>query len=102
MDSKGFPHIAMVVCAVIAAVVLFMSYGTMLPSLPFQSIPLDRPTIADSDGEMTVVVDTETRRVLILDANGDISGAIDCTKVDCPVDAIGYTQSWRLPAFRLS
>ena len=41
MDSKGFPHIAMVVCAVIAAVVLFMSYGTMLPSLPFQSIPLD-------------------------------------------------------------
>ena len=88
MDSKGFSHIAMVVCAVIAAVVLFMSYGTMLPSLPFQPIPLDRPTIADSDGQMTAVVDTETRRVLVLDANGDLTGAIDCTPADCPVDVI--------------
>ena len=78
----------MVICAVLAAAVLFMNYGTKLPSLPFQPIPLDRPTIADSDGQMTVVVDTETRRVLILNANGDITGAIDCKTVDCPVDVI--------------
>ena len=81
-------HIALAVCAALAAAVLFVTYGTVLPAAPFASIQLDGPSVVDSDGEMTGVVDTESRRALILNADGDLTGVVGCTTTDSPVDAI--------------
>jgi len=81
-------HVALAVCAVFAAMVLLATYGTVLPSAPFVSVPLNGPTVVDSDGEFTAVADTESRRVLIMNADGDLTGVTSCMTADSPIDAI--------------
>ncbi len=81
-------HIALALLAALAAGVLFVTYGTVLPSFPFASVQLDRPTAVASDGEFTCVVDAESQRALILNADGDLTGTVSCSTVDSPFDAI--------------
>ena len=81
-------HIVMVVAAVLAAAVLFVTYGTVLPSAPFVPIQLDRPTSVDSNGEFTVVADTESRRALIINEKGNLTGVMSCLTIDSPFEAI--------------
>lgn len=88
MKTKRISHIVLTVLAVIAATVLFATYGTVLPSAPFAAVPLNGPTAVDSDGEFTVIADTESRRALILNADGDLTGVVSCTTIDSPIDAI--------------
>ena len=88
MEKRRISHIVLAVLSVAAAMVLFVTYGTVLPSAPFVAVPLNGPTTADSDGEFTVVADTESRRALILNADGDLTGVVSCVTADSPVDAI--------------
>ena len=81
-------HIVLAVLALFAAGVLFVTYGTVLPSLPFASIQLREPTIADSDGEFTVAVDTESHRALILNETDGLTGVVSCSTIDSPIDVI--------------
>ncbi len=81
-------NIILFVLAIVAAAFLLVTYGTVLPSAPFVSISLDGPTSIDSDGRMTAVVDAGSRRALILNAEGDLTGVVDCTTIDAPFDAI--------------
>ena len=88
MRKTRVSHIVLAILATVAVVVLFVTYGTVLPAVPFAPVSLDRPTVVDSDGESTVVVDTESRRALIMNADGEMTGVIDCTTADSPVNAI--------------
>lgn len=88
MKKKRVPRIILTVCAVFAAAVLFVTYGTVLPAAPFASIQLDGPVAVDSDGSSTVVVDSGSRRALILNADNDLTGVVGCTTIDSPFDAI--------------
>lgn len=88
MKTSRKTRVVLVVLAVLAAVFLFATYGTVLPSAPFASVQLNGPTVVDSDGEFTGVVDTESRRALILNADGDLTGVVDCTTIDSPLNAI--------------
>ena len=88
MEKRRISHIVLAVLAVAAAVMLFATYGTVLPAAPFAPIQLGGPTTADSDGEFTAVVDTESRRVLIMNADGDLTGVVSCLTADSPIDAI--------------
>ncbi len=81
-------HIVLIILAILAAGVLFATYGTVLPSLPFAPVQFDGPTAVDSDGDSSAVVDTESRRVLIMNGNGDLTGVVSCTTIDSPVDAV--------------
>ena len=83
-----WPHIITVVLAVFAAAVLFATYGTVLPSTPFAPIQLNVPTTVDSDGEFTAIVDSGSSRALILNAEGDLTGVVNCDTLDAPFDAI--------------
>ena len=76
------------ILALAAIVFLFATYGTTLPSAPFASIALNGPTAADSNGELTAIVDTESRRVLVLNDDGDLTGEVDCTTFNSPIDAV--------------
>ena len=67
-------HIVLGVLAALAAAVLFITYGTVLPAAPFVPVQLNGPTAVDSDGEFTGIVDTESHRALILNAEGDLTG----------------------------
>lgn len=88
MKSMRISRIVLTACAVFAAVVLFVTYGTVLPAVPFASIQLDGPTTVDSDGKFSAIVDSGSRRVLILNGDGDLTGVVDCTTADTPVDAV--------------
>ena len=88
METLNKSRIVLTALAVLAAAVLFVTYGTVLPSAPFASIPLNGPTAVDSDGRITGVVDTESRRALILNADGDLTGVVSCATTDSPFDAI--------------
>ena len=85
MKSMRISRIVLTACAVFAAIVLFVTYGTVLPAAPFASIQLDGPTTVDSDGEFSAIVDSGSRRVLILNGEGDLTGVVDCTTADAPV-----------------
>lgn len=74
-----------VVVAVLAAAVLFATYGTALPSAPFMPVQVSGPSAADSDGGMTVIADSESRRALILNEDGDLTGVASCSMADSPM-----------------
>lgn len=54
----------------------------------FAAIQLDSPTAIDADGKITVVADSGSRRALIMNADGDLTGVVGCTTTDSPFDAI--------------
>ena len=88
MHTTGRLHIVLAVLAALAGVVLFSTYGTVLPAAPFSPISLNSPSVVDSDNNTTVVVDSESRRALILNAEGNLTGVVSCATADCPIEAI--------------
>ena len=88
MQKTRLSHIVLALLAVFSAVFLMATYGTALLSAPFASVRLNGPVAVDSDGEQTAIADTESRRVLILNAEGDLTGAVDCTTMDSPIDSV--------------
>ena len=76
------------ILALVAVGVLFATYGTALPPSPFSTLEPNRPTQADSNGEHTAFIDTESSRALILDANGQLTGMVLSTMLDSPFDAM--------------
>lgn len=88
LKSGRILHLVLTVLAVLAAGALFAIYGTALPTTPFGAVRLEGPTFADSNGEYTVVVDSRSRRALILDKSGSITGMVNTLMTDSPIDAI--------------
>lgn len=85
MRLPRISHIILSLAALFAVLVLFATYGTTLAGVPFASIGLNGPVAADSNGEFTTVADTESRRVLILNSDGDLTGLVDCETMDSPI-----------------
>ena len=88
MNTFRKSHIVLAVLAIFAAAVLFITYGTTLPSAPFASIPLNGPTVVDSDGTMTAIADTESHRVLILNNENSLTGVVRTDVTESPFDAV--------------
>lgn len=88
MAGSRIAHIVLVVAAVFAAAVLFVTYGTVLLAAPFAEVQLNGPSLVDSDGECTAVADTESRRVLILNSEDDLTGVVSCATMDSPIEAV--------------
>lgn len=88
MEETKSIRIVLTVLAALAAALLFATYGTVLPSAPFAPVQINGPAAVDSDGSLTVVADSESRRALILNAAGDLTGVVDCMTMDAPFDAL--------------
>jgi len=90
MQSVRFPKLRViaVVCAVLAALVCLGTLGMELPLSPFAAFDLNGPVIADSDGKHTAIVDSGSRRVLILNDKHKLMGTINCDELNSPVEAI--------------
>ena len=81
-------RIALVVVAVFAALVSIATFGVDLPLSPFEPIRLNAPSVADSNGKRTAIVDSESRRILILNQDYKITGIVNCDALNAPVDAV--------------
>jgi len=68
--------------------VLFAAYGTLLPTSSFSVVSLDKPTTADSNGKVSALIDTESCRALILDADNHLTGLVATTTIESPLDAM--------------
>ena len=78
----------LVVLAIVAGLVCLATIGTTLPLSPFDPIRLDGPTVVDSDGNHTAIVDTESRRILILNKNRKLKGIVNCDELNSPIEAV--------------
>lgn len=81
-------HIAAAIGAILAVLAVLASFGIKLPLFPFQPIALDNPMTADSNGETTIIADTESRRLLILNKGHHLTGIINCESPNSPIEAV--------------
>lgn len=90
MQQKRALHIriVLVVLAVFAALVSIGTLGIELPVSSASPIRLNAPTIADSNGARTAIVDSESRRVLILNKDYKLTGIINCDAPNAPIEAV--------------
>ncbi len=88
MKTLRVSHIVLTVCAVIAAAILFVAYETIPFINPFAPVQLNGPTVADSNGNLTAIVDTDSRRILVLNADNNLVDIMNCADMDSAVDAV--------------
>ena len=88
MEGVRKSVIALVIAAVIAALVAISSYGTPLPPNPFAPVSLDRPTAADSNGEITAIADTQSRRLLVMNDRDQLKTIVSFDMLNAPIDAV--------------
>ena len=81
-------RIALIVLAALAGLVVLATFGSDLPFSPFAPVDLRDPTIVDTDGVHTAIVDSESRNVLILNKDRKLTGIIDCGKLNSPIEAV--------------
>lgn len=81
-------RVALVVLAVVASLVSIATLGRTLPPTAFGWIPFEGPSDADSTGINTAVVDSASRRVLILNDDDRITGIVECNALNSPLEAI--------------
>ena len=77
---------AAVIAAIVALIVLLSSIGSPV-LFPFPSqILFDGPTVADTSGTTTAVVDSTSRRLLILDDKLRLNGVVNLESANYPID----------------
>ena len=79
---------AFAVLAVICTLISLATFGTRFPSLPWAPVSLNKPVAADSNGTVTAIVDSDSRRVLILNKNQQLQGVIDCEQLNSPIETV--------------
>ena len=71
-----------------SVIVIILSLGSELPQTPFDTVRLNAPTLADTDGNATVIVDSEARRMLFLDSNFALTRIVNFDDEKPPLQAI--------------
>ena len=71
-----------------SVIVIFLSLGIELPQTPFDTVRLNGPTLADTDGNAMIVVDSEAHRMLFLDANYELTRIVNFDEEKPPLQAI--------------
>lgn len=74
--------------AVVAALVFISSIGTSKHYAFFTPVEFNGPTFAASNGEITAITDSQSRRVLVLDKNLALIKTIDYNVFNSPIQAV--------------
>lgn len=80
--------IVAIAAAVVAALISLATFGMSLPDNPSSKITFNGPIVADSNGEITVVVDSESNRALLLNKDYELTGIVNCHTLNSPIDSI--------------
>lgn len=81
-------RVAAIVFAALCALVVIATFGRGDPLNPFSPIQLNAPSVADHNSKHTAIVDSESRRVLILNKNDKLTGIISCDALNSPLEAV--------------
>ncbi|MDO4806694.1 MAG: MFS transporter [Coriobacteriales bacterium] len=81
-------HRLAIVLAVACALASVASFGITLPSTLLSPVVLDGPTAFDSDGTLSVVVDSESKHALILNKDHHLTGMVDCNVLNSPLESV--------------
>ena len=79
-------RLASVIAAVLAILVVLATFGMALPPSPWVPVVFQEPTAADSNGTITAIVDSASQRVLILNSNDELTGIINCARLNSPLE----------------
>lgn len=74
--------------AVFAGLTIIATYGISLPRAPFAPVDLNGPTAIDSNGSMTVVADSASRRLMLLDNRDRLLSMIKYDSLNTPIEAV--------------
>ena len=77
-----------VVLAVLCALATAASFGMVFPPSFFEPVAIDGPTVFDTDGMLSVVVDSGSKRVLILNSRHKLPGIVSCNEIDSPLESV--------------
>lgn len=88
LSKQYVTRAVLAVAAIVATVMIIANFGNALLPTPFAPVNIDGPTHACSDGRMSAIVDSESRRVLILNENDELAGIADCTMIDAPFESV--------------
>lgn len=77
-----------ILVAILCGLFVVATFGMQLPSRPWSPVNIDKPTTADSNEKITAIVDSESRRVLILDEQRMLVGMVQCGVLNSPLDTI--------------
>ena len=81
-------RVAAVILAALSALVVIATFGRGEPLNPLVPIQLNAPSVADHNQKHTVIVDSESRRVLILNKDNKLTGIISCDALNAPIEAV--------------
>ena len=72
----------------VAAFTTIATYGISLPQAPFKPVALNGPTTVETDGEVTALADSESRRLLLLNKDDRLVSMIEYDSISAPIEAI--------------
>lgn len=81
-------HAVVVVLALLSTFVTLASLGASLPASPFAPVEFENPTATDSNERVTVVADSQSRRLLVMDANNELRRIVNYESLNSPIDAV--------------
>ena len=81
-------RVAAVIFAALCALVVIATFGRGNPLNPFSPIRLNAPNVAEHNSKHTAIVDSESRRVLILNKSNQLTGTINCDALNSPLEAV--------------
>lgn len=85
--ATGKKGIAVALAVIVMLVVVVSSLGSPLPT-PFDPhVRLNEPSLADFTGEMGVIADSASRRLIFLDREHKVTGIVDLTSTSTPIDS---------------
>ena len=89
MDAKrGRFTLGVGLACLVSVIVIIMSLGVSLPASPFEKVELSGPIICDTDGEATVIVDSEASRALLLDKSYRLTRIVNLDLTNSPMESI--------------
>lgn len=76
------------ILAAVSGLVILATFGIRLPDSLLSPVQFNAPIEADSNGKHTAIVDSDSRRVLLLNERNDLTGIIDCETLNSPIEAV--------------
>ncbi len=81
-------RVILAILAVASGLIILATFGIRLPNSFLSPVQFEAPIEADSNSKNTAIVDSDSRRVLLLNENNHLTGIIDCEALNSPIEAV--------------
>ena len=88
MSKSSVANYVLLLLALVCGLFALLTYGIALPDSPFVPVAFEGPITLDSDGNVTAVIDSESRRLLLLDADDRLVSMISYDSFSSPIETV--------------